>query len=231
MATSELMLNFKAEYAVSLFVPILFAVPASSLESAPVEAETHLSPNLETISELSTEIQVAASRYQVDPALVAAILFDELNRRNKHYFEPSGSRDEAWIYTGDDSLTLALTQVNPKLAVTQNWSVGIAQMTPTTAHEVSGREKQFLAQVLLNERKAIELVAAWVAKTIADWQAAYPQIKERPDLIATLYSMGYEPEDIRGCPTFHPQGCPKPSERGKEIASDSLRLRALFNNY
>lgn len=190
--------------------------------SQPLNAE-------QTISEWGDQINSAAVRYGVDPALVAAILKDEMERWDRHYFDPSGTRDSSWVYSGDDTVTNTLACGDPDLAVEQKWSVGIAQMTPQTAQKVSNYQQLPAVMALLDQSKSIELVAAWIAKTVEDWRSSYPEIVNRPDIIATLYSQGYEPSDIRGCPTSSVKGCPDSNERGKEIARDLPRLQALLD--
>lgn len=181
------------------------------------------------ISVWRSQIQTAAAKHHVDPALVAAILLDEQRRWDRHYFNPSDTRESPWVYIGDDTVTNTLAENDASLALERNWSIGIAQMKPQTALGVSDLNRETVIAALLDESKSIDLVAAAIAKTIEDWRQFYPGIEKRPDLIATLYSQGYQFDEIRGCPTSHPKGCPDSNRRGKEIARDVSHLRVLLD--
>lgn len=202
-------------------------LPISLLKSLSISQGESEKPD-RTILTWRQDILNAAAKYDVDPALVAAILYDELVRWDRYYFNASGTRENRWIYVGDDTLTNTLAQQDPDLALEQNWSLGIAQMKPDTAVAVSNVSSTKVVKALLEETTAIDLVAAAIAKTIAEWDSDYPTIRQRPDIIGTLYSQGYQSQDIRGCPTAHQKGCPESNDRGKEIAEDVSRLRPFF---
>ncbi|MEQ8960185.1 MAG: SH3 domain-containing protein, partial [Coleofasciculus sp. C2-GNP5-27] len=160
------------------------------------------------IYKLRSAIKNSAKEYDVSPELVGAILFDELERR-----------------TWEDSLQDSLARISPGFVFEQDYSVGIAQMKPTTAkgvfESVMGYcpTKEVIVQWLIDDSKACKLVAAWIKKMINEWHIEYPDIQNRSDIIATLYSLPYR----------KPHSSPNSNDRGQEIANNMSRIGEILN--
>lgn len=169
--------------------------------------------NERRIVALQPAILKAAAEFNVSPRLIAAIIYDELKEMD------------------------FLDHMQNMLAVLQltqdERSLGIAQMQVRTVYDLvekgyipkpdgweSNRQAAAIA-LLLNEQTASMLVAARVRQTIDHWEAQGVDISQRPEILATLYSIGLEGE--RGVNTT-----PESNERGDAIRANMRRMGELL---
>jgi hypothetical protein len=163
---------------------------------------------------LQHSISEAAAQFNVSPRLIAAILYDELEKL------------DCFDRIQDILASIQITR--------DDWSLGIAQMQVRTVYELVEKgyipkprgwenNKQAAAiDLLLNEQAAPMLVAARVRQTINHWRDQQcVDISRRPDILGTLYSIGLE--GSRGV-----NQTPVASERGKSIHTNMRRMGELL---
>jgi hypothetical protein len=191
------------------------------------------SKNEQKIHELRDEIKEAAREFDVSAELIAAILYDELERRNKQdwrdlnvFAKDRGSRSRKnsfFIPTGEDDTEDVKAEQNPDNA-NEKSSLGVAQATPQRLAEALGLSKPDanVVKILLDEKKSPEVVATIVRDTIDYWRKDGYDIKNNSSVLATLYSIGRT-----GTKGTNPD--PKANERGEEIAGDMQRMGEIMN--
>jgi len=167
-------------------------------------AQSKLIPNKDIIF-------LAAEKFNVDPNLLAGILIDELARLNP-------------IEDITDMLSVYFIGVNT--------SAGIGQVKTDTAkglmlggyynpdtNKFSSKEKikkatrQQIYEYIKQPKHSIFFVAARINSFIDEWKK-FIDLSERPEIIATLYSLSYD----------KPHSKPKPNERGLQIANEFYNL-------
>lgn len=223
-------------------------------------------------------IHAAAERYNVDPRLIASIVFvthreqlspfrDALERLMVHAwgmnFIPRGPGNERWEEIGTDE--------NPILNVALDISVGMAQIKPRTAQtasvlatgrtpdtltgpifyryrnvepvgdgwppEITGQidmdspipvpaERAAVGRMLLNAESNLQTCALILALYQRQWEAANRDwsIRERPDILATLYQIGFA--------RSKPHASPRSNDFGDRVRHvyEKPWLRELFAN-
>lgn len=161
----------------------------------------------------ATIIAQAAKEFDIDKYLLGAILIDEIARMNP--FE-------------DILELLGLTIIG------RNVSVGVAQVKLETANSMikkglyhpnpddkklpftgtlSNKDREHLYQYVIEPKYNIRFAAAFIRSVIDVW-AKHIDLRERPEIIATLYSKGYG----------DPKPNPAASERGMQIIKEFYPL-------
>ena len=169
-------------------------------------------------------IQQAAAEYRVSPGLIASILADERLRldpadRLQDKLMRLGERlPEAWRERLLNLLEKALGRS------AETFSLGQAQMKGTTLQTLAKAgyvnvmdDVAARRALLLNDRQAPALVAAYLRATADHWQAGGVNIEARSDVLGTLYSIG-----LTGTQGVHAQ--PQASARGQAIAEHARWL-------
>lgn len=158
-------------------------------------------------------IRAAAKRFDIDPYLLGAIVIDEIARALPF---------EALIDT-------ALLK-----GIGRNVSAGIAQIKLETANDtikkglynpnpddrslpiegnLRNNDRKRLYVYVVNPKHNLYFAAAYMRAIVDHWMR-FLDLRERPEIIATLYSQGYGT----------PKANPRPSERGTQIADEFYRL-------
>ena len=184
--------------------------------------------HIEKISPLSTNL-VLANPNPATTGLVAAILEDEAERRD--FIDYVGDV-EAWFiekYEGKLESTERMMLERLTGQSIEEISLGKAQMNPEVVMDMvesgylnkpEGWEDDKLdisLQLLLNDEKAPELVSARIDQIVDHWADQGQDISDRPEIVATLYSIGLEGK----------QGVnsnPQPNDRGQSIADRAFEL-------
>jgi hypothetical protein len=208
-------------------------------------------------------IQASATRYGVDPRLIASIILvthrDQLSPFRDAFerliintwampLQRRGPGNERWEEIGRDE--------NPMLNVPLDISVGLAQIKPRTAQTASvlatcktpdtmappefyesrgvepvrdgwppsvtkhlemrspipvPADRRTVARMLLNTESNLETCALILALYQKQWEATNPDwsIRERPDILATLYQIGFA--------RSKPHGAPRSNEFGNRV--------------
>jgi len=154
-------------------------------------------------------ITAAANEFKLDKCLIGAILIDELSRM--HPFE------------------LLIDLLGAKM-VGRNVSVGVMQVKIDTANQLikkgfycpnsadkkipfkgtlSNKDRVHLYGYLIQSKHNIRFASARIRDLIDEW-AKIADISEKPEIIATLYSLPYR----------KPHSKPEPNERGNQIATE-----------
>lgn len=180
-------------------------------------------------SQTRHNIQQAAEEYCVPPGLIASILADErlrldlADRVQDKLLRLSEQLPAPWR----ERLFHLLEKVLGRSADT--FSLGQAQMKGTTLQWLARDGYLQVADtpsarraLLLNNREAPRLVAACLRATADHWQTHGVSIGNRPDVLATLYSIG-----LTGKQGIHAH--PQANERGKVIAEHSRWLHYNFD--
>ena len=148
----------------------------------------------------------AAKHYNIDPYLLGAIIIDEIAR----------------LAPFEDAIELLVAQ-----HVGRNTSLGIAQIKINTARDLietryyDFKEVDSLANHIAQPKHNVFLAAARIRSIIDRWGKVI-DISNRPEIIATLYSL----EDSKKPPHSDPQ----PNERGNQIVGEFYQLSKSFLN-
>ncbi len=208
----------------------------------------------ELVSDHRASIRAAAARYDVDPRLIASIVY-VTHRDQLSPFRDSLERliISAWAMNlqrrgpGRERWEEIGTDENPMLNLALDISVGLAQIKPRTAQTASvlatGRtpdnlprpafyeyrnvepvgdgwtlpvtaqtamvspipvpaERRAVARMLLNPESNLETCALILALYQKQWEATNRDwsIRERPDILATLYQIGFARSKPHGAP-------------------------------
>ncbi|WP_375765762.1 hypothetical protein NR798_29135 [Archangium gephyra] len=192
-----------------------------------------MTKNERLIFDLRSQITRAANQYTVNRDLVAAIIYDELTRRDW--------KDDAQdIEAGAFLMAQGVTKGVHLLALTamriEDQSFGISQMNVGTVYELvaagliptpNGWTYNKLDQtllLLLNKEMAPTLVAARLRQTIdywKNWKKGGVDISNRPEILGTLYSKG-----LTGDNGVNPN--PQPNARGLEIVKTMSAMKWIF---
>lgn len=181
-------------------------------------------------AELRADIQRAAGRYNLAPALIASVLADERVRLN------AADRIQDRVMRLANALPSVQGQRLLNLAErlcgrsAETFSLGRSQMKPTTLALLGHlgylpvpTDPQGQRGLLLDNRRAPVLVAACLRATADHWRAGGVNIEGRPDVLGTLYSLGLTgPRGVHS----HPQA----NARGGAIAAHArwLEERRIF---
>jgi hypothetical protein len=191
------------------------------------------------VSQHATAIQSAAARYDVDPRLIAAIVY-VTHREQLSPFRDNIERllTSAWASRVDSSnvlnhaldFSLGVTQIKPRTALTASVlatgytpdtlpepayadyrhvePVGAGWPPPITAQTVLNSplpvpsDQRTAAQMLVNAESNLETCALILALYQKQWEAANRDwsIRARPDILATLYQIGFARSKPHGAP-------------------------------
>ncbi|BDP44624.1 hypothetical protein DAETH_45930 (plasmid) [Deinococcus aetherius] len=166
----------------------------------------------------------AAARYGVDAALIAAVLADEQVRLDG--YDHLQHRLLRLTVSLPERPASALRHLAGWLAgrPVETFSLGRAQMKVGTLRRLGvlgylevPPELPAQLRLLLDPLAAPRLVAACLRATADHWAGAGVPIAHRPDILATLYSLGFT-----GRRGVHPH--PRASERGRLIAEHAAWL-------
>lgn len=191
------------------------------------------------VSQHAAAIQSAAARYDVDPRLMAAIVY-VTHREQLSPFRDNIERllTSAWASRVDSSnvlnhaldISLGVTQIKPRTALTASVlatgytpdtlpepayadyrhvePVGAGWPPPITAQTVLNSplpvpsDQRTAAQMLVNAEANLETCALILALYQKQWEATRPDwsIRARPDILATLYQIGFARSKPHGAP-------------------------------
>jgi hypothetical protein len=208
----------------------------------------------ELVSNHRASISAAATRYDVDPRLIASIVYvthrDQLSPFRdaiERFFISAwgvnlhrrGPGNERWEEIGTDEnpmlnlaldISIGLTQIKPRTALTASVlatgetpdtlprpafyeyrnvePVGDGWRPPVTAQTVMispipvPAERRAVAHMLLNAESNLETCALILALYQKQWEATNRDwsIRERPDILATLYQIGFARSKPHGAP-------------------------------
>jgi len=213
-------------------------MPPIQAKSNAIQRQTanNLSGNEQKIYQLRAQIRAAAAARNVDEALVAAILMDELNRRGP---EDAIQDAEARFLIGYEGVfervENTLWDAIPGMDSIQDTSFGSAQMNPSTLTDmVNGGHFDKPAdwdtdrldsqlRTLLNDNLAPALIAGRARQIIEHWKNnGGADLTNRPEIIGTLYSIG-----LQGRSGVHNN--PQPNSRGTAIANSMGRMSTILN--
>lgn len=197
------------------------------------------------VSKHAAAIQSAAARYDVDPRLMAAIVY-VTHREQLSPFRDNIERllTSAWASRVDSSnvlnhaldISLGVAQIKPSTALTAGVlatghtpdtlpepasadyrhvePVGAGWPPPITAQTVFPSslpvpsDQRTAAQMLVNAETNLETCALILALYQKQWEAANRDwsIRARPDILATLYQIGFTRSKPHGAPTSNAFG-------------------------
>jgi hypothetical protein len=212
------------------------------------------------ISQLAPVIAEAASRYQIDPLLLAAIVYVTEREQNKPFRDEFESLASAAFLLDDGGhlllskpfdFSLGLAQIKPVTALTalkvcrasgkpwdlwfkhlrevpelgREWQLGpdaeVACQPPLLPVPVNKPE---VVSALMRDDDNIAFAAMILALYRWQWRTANPDwdIASRPDILATLYQIGFEKS--------HPHAAPRSNAFGARVAEVSRQgwLRERF---
>ena len=163
-------------------------------------------------------IERAARRFGVAPGLVAAILADELRRRN--LWDHGQDILAQWLLDLPTPLSVVLQQVAEYLTgrPLDDQSFGLAQTKPATLRELDEagvlpvpRDLRLQLALLLRWEYTPLLIAARLRQILDYWTAGGVDLSRQQEVLATLYSLG-----LTGRRGVHPH--PVANSRGKAVA-------------
>jgi hypothetical protein len=197
------------------------------------------------VSKHAVAIQFAAARYDVDPRLMAAIVY-VTHREQLSPFRDNIERllTSAWASHVDSSnvlnhaldISLGIAQIKPRTALTASVlatgytpdtlpepayadyrhvePVGAGWPPPITAQTVLNSplpvpsDQRTAAQMLVNAEANLETCALILALYQKQWEAANRDwsIRARPDILATLYQIGFARSKPHGAPNSNDFG-------------------------
>ncbi len=206
------------------------------------------------VSEQRASIQAAATRYDVDPRLIASIVYvthrDQLSPFRdaiERFFisawgmnlQRRGPWRERWEELGTDEnpmlnlaldISIGVAQIKPRTALTASvlatgrtpdtlprpafyeyrnvepvgdgWTPPITAQTAMTSPIPVPAERRAVARMLLDPKSNLETCALILALYQKQWEAANPDwsIRTRPDILATLYQIGFARSKPHGAP-------------------------------
>lgn len=240
--TGLLLLSRRAAMFIWLGVSLVTAFTIALSVYRPSEAAVRA-----RVEALQPAITAAASRYGVDAALVAAIVY-VTQREQIHPFRDELERFATNVFLFDDASHLSLAKAF-------DFSIGVAQIKPITAvtavslchawdfnskhrrdvpqlgpeWELPEDEKDFclpptqpppsdkpeLVSALLSDDGNVAFAALILRWYQQQWRHANPtwDIANRPEILATLYQIGFEKS--------HPHGAPRSNAFGDRVAAVS----------
>ncbi len=218
-------------------------VPLPETETAPEVPTANVVPlsrNEQTVSDLREQINESADRYGVNPTLVAAILYDELQRRGvddqfqdvvaQSIIDAEGTHERRAIRTLE--IVVGLNPFDDRSLTPEpieNQSFGLPQMNVGTVYDLvdwgyidapegwADDRLDCSLTMLLDNDMAPLLIAAYV-KQITDynWQEHGQYLGNTPASLGTLYNEGLNSDS-------------EPSDRGQEIADNMARMEEVLN--
>ena len=179
-------------------------------------------------------IKLAGANFQVSPSLIAAILCDEITRRNflddvqdvlarrviLGGWKSKNLLIKLWRFFSNEELytqSFGLPQMNPE-TVSSLISAGYIKIDERRGFE----NLEFLLSVILDENQSPNLIAARLRQTIDHWKAGGVDISQRDGVLATLYSIG-----ITGERGVHPDV--QANARGEKVARSALEFSNIYN--
>lgn len=169
-------------------------------------------------------VQEAAQRYGVPDELIASVLADEQARRN--LLDVGQDTALSFNFHAASGRATALQRQLERLSgrSVDTFSLGRAQMKPATLRRLGHLgylevpdHPDGQRRLLLDPAQAPHLVAACLRATADHWAARGVPILHRPEVLATLYSLGFT-----GARGVHPH--PQASARGAAIARHAAWL-------
>lgn len=206
------------------------------------------------VSDQRASIRAAAARYDVDPRLIASIVYvthrdqlspfrDALERLVistwKMNLHRRGPGNERWEEIGTDEnpmlnlaldISIGLAQIKPRTALTASvlatghtpdtlprpayyeyrnvepvgdaWTPAVTAQTVMQSPIPVPAERRAVAHMLLNTESNLETCALILALYQKQWEATNRDwsIRERPDILATLYQIGFARSKPHGAP-------------------------------
>ena len=153
----------------------------------------------------------AAKRFDADPYLLGAIIIDEIVRANP--IEEITDVLGLYFIGKNTSAGVAQVKVETARALIQdgyyNPEPNDIQLSPENIHKT---RRSYLYDIVKKPAHSIHFAAARIRDLIDKWKR-FVDLTKRPEIIATLYSMGKSPHSD-----------PKPNERGFQIANEFYRL-------
>ncbi|PWL44980.1 MAG: hypothetical protein DBY45_04840 [Clostridiales bacterium] len=180
------------------------------------------------IMEHADEIKMAATRYQVDAAIIAGCIFTE------QYLNVDFVDDLTdWIgATGILDTSIGIGQVKVSTAkqleeagymsktyVDNGVNFVIPTPLTTSVKELNQRaETAARAKRLDNDYENIMYVAAYLSQFVDQWKEEFPEISVRPDILGTLFNLGYRT----------PNPNPSPNSFGSTVGENYQYMRELL---
>lgn len=182
----------------------------------------------QVILDHADEIRMAANRYQVDAAIIAGCIYTE-QYLNVNFIDDLTD----WVgATGilDTSIGIGQVKVSTAKQLEEagyiskthvDNSVNFVIPTPltTSVEELNQRaETAARAKRLDNDYENIMYVAAYLSQFIDQWKEEFPEISVRPDILGTLFNLGYRP----------PNPDPSPNSFGSTVDENYEYMRDLL---
>ena len=165
------------------------------------------------LKEYQTLIFEAAKRFEVDPYLLGAIIIDELARFVS--FEDVLEKLTVFHMEKDVSAGIAQVKIETARGLIKDGYFNPDPKDPRLSPEkVEKTLRKDLYEYVKQPKYNIFFAAAHMRALIDRWKE-FVDLRERPEIIATLYSIG------RGKP---PHGSPQPSKRGLQISGEFYKL-------
>jgi len=165
------------------------------------------------LKEYQTLIFEAAKRFEVDPYLLGAIIIDELARFVS--FEDVLEKLTVFHMEKDVSAGIAQVKIETARGLIKDGYFNPDPKDPRISPEkVEKTLRKDLYEYVKQPKYNIFFAAAHMRALIDRWKE-FVDLRERPEIIATLYSIG------RGKP---PHGSPQPSKRGLQISGEFYKL-------
>jgi len=175
------------------------------------------------IKAICSDIKGAASYRGVDPALVAAIIYDEISRRDAGDDIQDNIASGIFGSTLSDTSSLGIAQMQIQVVqeLADKGYIDIPDMQNQLGRQLS--KKEAIIQLLLNPSFAPHLVAARIQQTIDTWKKGGVDISNRPEILGTLYSIG-----LTGSSGVNPN--PQSNERGDGIKASIDHMNDLLKD-
>ena len=158
----------------------------------------------------------AAEKFRIDPYLLGAIMIDEIAQL--YPFEQIVDKLKANIVGRDASVGIAQVKID-----TANNLIKKGLYNPNSSDKklpfvrLDNAGRRHLYDYLIKDKYNIFFAAAYLRSLINDW-SKFVDLRKKPEIIATLYSLPY----------VKPHDDPKPNERGSQIAKEFYELTKKF---
>lgn len=169
------------------------------------EAENRLRPHQKIIFEV-------AEKYNIDPYLLGAIIIDEVARFGP--FEDITDLLAGYFIGINTSVGIAQIKIETARGLIKNGYYNPDLNDPKLSPDnIAKTSRAYLYQYVKNPKHSIFFAAARMS-TLADEWKKFVNLGEKPEIIATLYSL----------PHINPHQNPKPNDRGLQIAKEFYQL-------
>lgn len=203
----------------------------------PIPTPSQVSPSLP--SNWNEICGVAKPDKGVTPELIAAVL--EYERTHRDVVDDIADLEGKFIlwYEGklEDAEVFLLNKTLSSFGQSfETISFGAAQMNPEVIIELVNKnyiskpenwdtdQRDAVLKLLLDEKKAPELVSARLEQIYDHWKAGGVDISNRPDVLGNLYGIGLEGENGVHADLLDNQG-----DRGEEIEKGVLDFQSIQN--